>query len=132
MSADFRTAFRTRLLANATLASETGSRVYPLKLPQDTAYPAVTYQKISDLTEPNLADVSRIKRVRMQVDTWADTALKSWELADLVRDQLDGFKGVVDGIQMTASLIDSESDLFEDAIEKYRVTTDYELVYWAN
>lgn len=132
MSADLRTALRTRLLANATLSSEVGgNRIYPVRLPDGVTYPALSFQKISDLTEPHLGGASRIKRARLQVDTWADTPDKAWELADLVRTQLDGFNGVVDGVQFASSIIGSETDLYEDGIERYRVTSDYEVSYYA-
>lgn len=131
MSEALRTSLRARLLDNPDLSTMVGgNRVYPVHLPQATDYPAITYQKISDVGEPNLAEVSRIRTARMQIDTWAEVPADAWKLADHVRTQMDGFQGTVSGVRFAASMIDSETDLYEDAIEKFRVTVDYEIVYW--
>lgn len=131
MSEALRTSLRARLLANTDLSAMVGgSRVYPVHLPQAATYPAVTYQKISDVTEPNLGEASRIRTARIQLDTWADTPADAWKLADHIRTQVDGFQGTVSGVRFAASMVDSETDLYEEAIEKFRVTVDYEIVYW--
>lgn len=131
MSGDLRIAIRSRVLSHTQIANTVGTRVYPLHLPQGVTYPAITFQKISDVTEGNLSSVSRIRQARIQFDTWATTAIQAARLAEYIREQFDGFQGTVEGVHIATGLIGSESDLYEDGVEKYRVTADYQIVYYS-
>lgn len=59
----------------ARLANETSadSRVYPLLLPQNPTFPAITYQRISSIKTHAMGQDGQITRVRVQVNVWGAT-----------------------------------------------------------
>lgn len=125
-----RTAFRSLLLSDASISGMVGIRARPVKLPQAPTYPSISYQIISQTTEPNLDERSRIQTARVQVDAWSkdyDTAIT---LSGHVRDLLDGYKGTHSGIHFAECWQQNETDLYEDKVGVYRVTSDFQVTFW--
>lgn len=132
MSVDFLAAVRARMLASADISNDVGSRVHTDHLPQATTYPAITYQKISGGKELSLSGPGRIRTARVQIDTWAETRAKSEELAEYVLHQFHGFKGTVGGVYLAVGAVSNDgTGMYEDGIDKYRVSADFEIIYWS-
>lgn len=126
-----RSDFRALLLSDTDIAGEVAARVYPLKLPQQPTYPAITYQVISDQSEQLLEGADRIRRARIQVDIWDDDISKCEEIAGFVRTLLDGQDNTQGSTRFRATWLDNEQDLYEESIEKYRILSDFEITYWS-
>ena len=100
-----------------------GSRIYPLKLPQNVAYPAVVYQRIS---APRLSafgrDVTAVQAT-IQVDVYGDEG-KGYEafadVADDVRVALQRYRGGA----ILDTYIDAERDDFEENTKLFRKSFD--------
>lgn len=122
--------FRALLLSDNDISGQVGTRVYPLKLPQDPTYPAITYQVISDQSERLLSGADRIRRARVQVDVWAETLLTCQSITNFVRTLLDGQDNTQGNIRFRSAWTQNGPDLYEESIEKYRITSDCELTYW--
>lgn len=127
----FRSAFHDLLTGDANISGEVSDRVYPVHRPIEATDPLITYQVISDQSEPHLGGASRIKRARVQIDAWAETPTKCETIMDDVRTLLDGTDTTQSGIRFRAAMLDNEQDLYEESIERYRITSDYEIVYWS-
>ena len=125
-----RSDFRALLLSSSDIAAEVGVRVYPLKLPQNPTYPAITYQVISDQSEKLLEGPDRIRRARVQIDVWAATISTCQTITNYIRSLLDGQDNTQGNIRFRSAWTENEQDIYEESIEKYRILSDYMITYW--
>ena len=92
-------------------------RVYPIVMPDDAVYPAITYQVIYDganqATNGNLSS----RDVRFQVDIYSKSYGEAKSLKDLVFSEVIGLKG--------GDI--SSQDLYEDGIELFRQLIDFKI-----
>ena len=100
-----------------------GSRIYPLKLPQNVAYPAVVYQRIS---APRLSafgrDVTAVQAT-IQVDVYGHEGKGYGEFADVadaVRMALQRYSGGT----ILDTYIDAERDDYEENTKLFRKSFD--------
>ena len=100
-----------------------GSRIYPLKLPQNVAYPAVVYQRISTVRHSAFKrDATAVEPV-IQVDVYGEEG-KGYEafadVADAVRVALQRHSGGT----ILDTFIDTERDDYEENTELFRKSFD--------
>lgn len=75
------------------IAALVDGRMYPLRLPEKAALPAIVYQQISDTRDPHLRGPSGLSKKRYQVDCYAAKHPDARALGELVRQRLDTFAG---------------------------------------
>jgi hypothetical protein len=122
-------AIRDLLLADTTVSGKVGTRIYPVVLPTDCAYPAITYQLISDTSSPTLTSTGQQQK-RVQIDCWSKTYLEAKQLQTAVRAVLDGFAGALsDGTLIQNCQHDNAVDFFEDSALVHRAMSDYILQF---
>lgn len=121
-----------KLTNDTDVAAIVSTRVYPMKLPPNPTYPAITYQRISTARWHNYAGASGRARPRFQIDCWLDGSNRAEayddarDLATKVRKCLDGFKGDIDTESDVGGVtLDSERDIWEDLAQVHRVTMDF-------
>jgi len=78
-----------------------------------------------------MGGANRIRRARIQIDIWAETILGCETLANLIRALLDGKDNTQSTTRFRAAWLSNEQDLYEESIEKYRISSDYEITYWS-
>lgn len=104
------------VVAALKAADVASDRVYPVKRPQDSILPAVTYQRITaDFGGSLGGDTSNCTRVYLQIDCWAKTYGAAKALAAEVRAAMKTIKSMP---------IDS-TDFYEDETEIHRVSFDF-------
>ena len=109
------------LLSGSTRITDvTSARIYPVLLPPGTAaaFPAVSYQRISADRVYSLSAYSTLENPRIQMDAWATTYEDVKKLSTRIKTTMEGATG------FSAILLNDE-DLYEDALELYRVTMDF-------
>jgi len=84
------TGLRAALVGDSATNALVGGRVYPEFMPQDTKYPAITYQRISTVRTQYLTAVDDFTQVRVQVDCWDDSYSGVKSLASAVKSAIDG------------------------------------------
>ena len=117
------------LLADSTLGGLIGTRLYPLKLPQDPTMPAITYQWISGARVHSTDGASGLSSPRIQFDCWALTYLEAEAVFEALRKRLDGFQGTAGASRIQAAFFESERDLYDDEARLYRRSTDFFVWY---
>lgn len=130
---DLRPGLRAYLLADAALSALVVTRVFPVKLPQGQLNPSVVYSRISGVGDHHMRGPSGLARPRIQIDCWAVSADLSSQLARLVKNRIDGFRGEMefgsnspkDSLTVLGVFFDSERDFYDDGNEMYRVSQDY-------
>ena len=94
---------------------EVCDRVYPLKLPQNALYPAITYMVVNDGQNQTTNGKITSRDVRFQVDIWCETYEEAKSLKDSVVAKIT---------ELYASSIYAQ-DFYEDEVELYRELIDF-------
>ena len=116
---------RTFLLADATLGGLIGTRLYPLKLPQDPTVPAMTFQWISGQRAHAADGAVGLASPRVQFDCWAETYLEVESVFEALRKRLDGFRGTAGASRVQGAFFETERDDYEDEARLYRRSADF-------
>jgi len=106
-----------------------GTRLYPLRLPQNPVYPAMVYQLVSarwPMAHDGPADMGF---PRVQFDCYAASYGVTKILAKTLRREINGFVGTAAGVEITGIFFLNEIDEFGSQAEVYRVSLDFRVNY---
>ena len=109
----------------AIIGTGDSARIYPLALPQNPTYPAVTYQVISS---PRHHDLD-IAYPRIQYTAFARTYGQAKELAGYLRLHLQRFKGVLSGISIKQIQYINAVEFYQDDAGVYYIPQDFKIIY---
>ena len=124
------TGLYSRLTTDTDVSGVISTRAYPLRLPQGYTLPALSYQRISTDRVHELDGVTGRAVARFQVDCWAETYQAVRDLANKVRLALDGHSGTLGSETGIGNIhLVSDRDLFEEDVEIYRATLDFQIQY---
>ena len=70
---------------NAALTAVVSSRINPLVLPQESTFPAISYQLISVVPHPSKSGSSKSDFARVQINSFGTSYQSAVQIADLVR-----------------------------------------------
>ena len=119
-------ALRQHLIDEGTAA---GERIYPLILPQNPTYPALTYQLISNQGHHDIP----VDYPRIQITAWSPQLLQAKQLAGEVQAALQRYKGVMNGYRIKQIVKEaSPGDLWDENAGDaglYYVPVDYRIIY---
>lgn len=115
-----------RLVGGPTV---TKARVYPLVLPQNPTFPALTHQRVSGVRELTHDGPDGVVWCRLQIDTWASSFVSATQLADAVRRVLDGFRGLAGEVTVQRAELLADRHLHEADLNLYRVSQDFGIWY---
>lgn len=73
---------------NAALTAVVSSRINPLVLPQESAFPAISYQLISVVPHPSKSGSSKSDFARVQINSFGTSYQSAVEVSDLVRSAM--------------------------------------------
>lgn len=134
------TAIRSILLADATVSSLVGTRVYSGVPPQRPTAPYVTLTKVDKLSDVIMDGTVGPNRVRVQVDCWAQAGDGTAGVDNVralaeavngsddqsVRGPLHAFSGLKEGlaIKLLRLLVERPTE-YEPDTKLYRVSADY-------
>jgi hypothetical protein len=109
--ASIETALYKILADDATVGAICGNRIYPKWIPQGTAFPAVTYNQLAGERLQVTAGPVGMVDSSFEFTCWASSYLVTRQLADAVRQALDGFASVSDTINIQSIQLEDESDV---------------------
>lgn len=101
---------RARMIGDAAIAAQIGTRLYPVLIPQDAELPAIAYQVISAPRRYSHSGDSRLTPLRMQFTIQANSYDEVTQLSQAVRQCWSGFHDAIDGVQITA-FVENEFDI---------------------
>lgn len=101
-----------RIEASPVTARLLGFRVYPIVAPVSAALPFAVYQRSVIERNQTLSVPVGVPRVSVQVDTYAATYEECREIADAMRQNLDGWTGSAYGVEVKHVALESERDGF--------------------
>ena len=119
------------LLSNdAGVSGVVSNRIYPVKLPQDPTYPAVTYFRVSALRHSAMGKDTGLVEKRIQISSWAKLYSEVNDLADRVRDAMQRTRGVFSGVEILDIFMDGDGpEIWEDEVNVYQAITDCNVIY---
>lgn len=115
----------TWLLANTDIKALVDSRIYPIILPQNPAYPAMTYEKISGAGHHNI----NFAFPRYQLSCFGKTYGAARGLADVVRWEMQRFKGLFGTVAIKQIVLAGEVELYDAAAAVYYVALDFKILH---
>jgi len=105
------------------------NRIYPIKLPQNSTLPAMTYRVISGMEHHDI-DVAY---PRFQFDCWGESYSDARSLADEVKEAFQRMKSVIGGTSgkaMIQGVILNDIDMSYDMdTQLYGIFVDIRLIY---
>jgi hypothetical protein len=116
------------LSGEAGITDIVGTRIYPIFLPQDTDYPALTYIRISG---PEHHDID-VSYPRFQISCWAKSYAEAKGLADEVKAAFQRFKGVMggaQGVEVIQGVFMNDLDLYDNETQVYHIPVDIKLIH---
>jgi len=111
----------TALTGSTLITTLSSNRIYPLRSPQDSAYPHIIYTRISGERYNGLSGYLDSEHPTIQIDVYSTSYSQVKSLSANIHT-------VLDGTTTFKAILLSDSDLYEDAVDKYRVTTDYGII----
>lgn len=125
---------RNAIISDASVTSLVGHRVYPHVAPSADLIPLIVWRRSTVSREQTLGLPMGVPRVTIEYQIFAATYYEARQIADAVRDVLDGYGGFFDNTEVRQVSLESESDdiIALDGGETpsaYSVTQDYD-VWW--
>lgn len=113
---------------HAGLSMEVDSRIYPVLLPQNAIFPAVTYTR---LATPRLHEFEKslLPHPTFQFDCWAQSYAKAKDVAEEVVSALDIYRGAMGTYTVEVSIVDTERDAYDPETKIWHVIVDAEIWY---
>lgn len=127
----FRAALVAALKADAGVAATVGAKVFPGRVPENVALPAIIWQVVSLPRDHHLGGTAGVARARVQFSAIAKTAADCEVAAESLRQLLDGFTGRLPGgvVVLETNLLDERdmSDAPDDGSDAgvFRTSQDY-------
>jgi hypothetical protein len=125
--ADLETGLVAFLKADGAVAALVGTRIYRELLPQEVAFPAISYGRVSTERRQQLAGPESFTNVTIQIDCHANSSASVIALADAVIARLDGVTGAMGGATIQHGYYEQRSDLSDadgDLVRR-RITLDF-------
>jgi hypothetical protein len=123
------------ILSNyAGLTSLVSTRLNPLRIPQESAFPAISYNLVSVVASPTNTSHSRTDFARVQVNSFGTTFASATAVAEQVRAAFEAatLPGTFNGVKCQAIEFDSELQLTDDEAGFsgiYQVSQDFIINY---
>jgi hypothetical protein len=108
------------------------SNIMPWPLDQNPTLPALTYFRVAADRVRSLSGNSGLAAADFQIDAWGRTRLETWNVAEAVREALDGYKGDMGTLEVGNIMVTNESDMFEEEDEVFRRMLTIEVWYCEN
>lgn len=138
MSKNIKVALRTYLLSQSKVTQLVGDRIYATVIPQNATYPCVSVSTVSEATVKQMSGYSSgLADARIQLDCWAENEDAAFQVADLIRNYLDGYSGTVANIQLDSVTYIDKNETVEPQgdgsdIPISRISVDYRIWYVNN
>lgn len=101
---------------NSALTALVSSRINPIRIPQESAFPAIAYNLVSVIASPTNTSHSRTDFARVQVSSFGTTFADATAVAAAVRTALEAVSlpGTFNSVYCQAIEFDGEVHLAED------------------
>lgn len=125
---------RERLSTHAGTTALVASRIYPVVLPQEPTYPAITFSRVSSQRIEGVHTNPGMATVRIQITCWASTFDSAKSVAEQVRLALERYGTSVSGTTIAGVTVydihmGSEADAYEPTLDAFASSVDFTVVH---
>lgn len=128
------------LSTHATVIAQVSTRIYPDDAPTSAVRPYIVYERSAQIGVHSVngspaSTATGLTRANVMIDAFADTSLKAEQVAEAVRDAIDGFQGTMSGVDVrhvTISNIRDSVENPEDGSEVFVHRVSLDLTIWYN
>lgn len=121
----FEAGLHTLLTGNTALMATLEAGPMPVLVPEQTAYPCLSYQDVSGSDQYTL-DNKSWQQKRIQFDAWGNTYADCKAVTLALRNLLSGFNGALsDGTRVLGTFRENEIDNWEFDGRAFRITVEY-------
>jgi len=101
------------------------TRMYPVILPQDPTYPAISYQRIDGPREHAISSDAGLAHPRIQIDSWGKHVGDCKAVATQVRNALQRWADMTSSPVVLDCFLECDEDSYEPETNIYRVRQDW-------
>lgn len=124
----------TILAADGTVTALCSTRIYPVTIPQTTAFPALRIATVANEPSDTKTGASTLDAIRVQIDSYAASMLAAQQLEEAVRGAIDRYRGsvtvtgtggdtyFVDGVRF-----ENRNETMEEEKDIFRLSSDYQV-----
>ena len=106
------------VLANdANVGGLVGVKIFPVRVPQGTAMPAITYEQLTGPREHTMDGPFGMAAPTWAITSWASSYGGARALADYVRLALDGYDSTVGTVKVYVGMLENEVDVSEGSAD---------------
>ena len=116
------------LTNNSALNTAVSGRISPLRLPQATSFPAISYFQVSIVPKNTQSGYSKSDFARVQINIFGLTLASCLDIADKTRTAMQISPGTFNGVYVHQAKFDNEVLLSDDSAGEegiYHVAQDY-------
>ena len=114
------------LVADTAVSALVSNRIYPVRMPLNVTYPAISIHEISG----NEDHVTGHKHNRYQVSCWSTSFSQAQSLKEAVIDCLQRYKGVASGNKIKQISFEGSMDLYEEETKIYHIPLDFIVIHY--
>jgi hypothetical protein len=108
---------RTYLLAQSSITTLIGQRLYLSRIPLPGTYPCVSYRRVSGGHFHDLQGSRGYCEAAIEIEVWSDDSEEVESVGDAIRQKLQGFVGTMGSTTVKRVTLDDEQDSFLPPIE---------------
>lgn len=123
MAAEY--AVKARLLAATGVTALVGTRVNPVKLEQNTTYPAITYRQVSRQPNSLFQGDAALSSTVVEVESYGLTYSSARTTADAVKSALQRWSGTATGVTVQQIFFEGELSTYDPEIRHWAISQDY-------
>jgi len=121
-------AIYNRLKKDVNINAIVSDRIYPIILPQNLVFPAISYRKQSVDRPGNFDKASdTYANSFFQIDAWSESFAVAKDLHDKIKICLSNFVGLMGDDRIYRIAIESETQVYESIIDAYRISGIFEI-----
>lgn len=109
------------------------NRFYPLVIPEGSAFPCATYQRITTRRYPTFDGEANLKTPKIQIDVYARNYDKAKEVSESIVDTIGSAQGTIgddkDYVTGASVLTTNEFYAYEQDTKRYRVVIEIEVTH---
>ena len=117
-------ALTARLEGSTSVTGLASTRIYPMRLPQEPKFPALTYDLVSNVRESFMTADDGQATARLQVTAWAKDPLGASGLSEGVRTATQRWAGTSTGVVVDEMFIENEFSFYDDDTSTYAHSLD--------
>ena len=116
----------SRLSTDGEILAYVGSKIYPDIVPQNVQYPFVVYTIVNSLPVDFKDGQSNLEEITLQVDVYTQNYDDTQVLSNLIRNRLDRFVGIVEGVEVQSiKYMSATSQVFNAELSVYWMSIDF-------